>query len=200
MSRRSDQPTIRSRAAIAAGIAGLAVVALAARMPVSQPPAAPPAKVDSQAAKSASMVMDTTVKQDSAAMKMDSAGMAAMAMPMPMPAPKPAAPKSASGWPIDPVTGQTLVNGTPVVGRVFIQQHTDGTVKIENVAAGLKGESAVPLPPIVKHAYTPAPAQFTRRQRTPMVQATEWDMDAKLSAKRDRVFKPTTTGASLGQR
>jgi hypothetical protein len=114
--------------------------------------------------------------------------------------PKPAAPKSASGWPIDPVTGQTLVNGTPVVGRVFIQQHTDGTVKIANVAAGLKGESAVPLPAVVKQSYTPAPGQYTRRQRTPMVQATEWAIDNKPRARRDRFFKATTTGASLGQK
>jgi hypothetical protein len=128
----------------------------------------------------------------------DSAAMA-MPMAMPMPAAAPAVRQSASGWPIDPVTGQTLVNGIPVVGRVFVQQHTDGTVKIASVASALQVESAVPLPPIVKHSYTPAPPQYTRRQRTPMIQATEWAMDGKLHARRDRVFTPTTTGASLGQ-
>jgi hypothetical protein len=204
MNRRSVRPSVRSRVTLAAGVTTLAVVAMAARMPAAQQPAkaaapamAMPAPADTQKAKTDSAAAtDTTKKADSTMAGM--AGMSGMTMAMPMPAP--AKKTGPGGWPVDPVTGQTLVNGTPVVGRVFVQQHTDGTVKIASVASALAVEPPHPMAPIVKQAYKPAPAQYTRRMRGIMIQATLWDMDHKKSARRDRWYKATTSGASLGQR
>jgi hypothetical protein len=116
------------------------------------------------------------------------------AAPAPAPAPK-AAPTE---WPVDPVTGQTLINGEPVVGKVFIMQKTDGTKKIETVAMALHGEPPAAAPAIVGSTHAPA-LGATRRIRTVMVQATLWGQDTKKSAVRHRFYGPSTTGASLGQ-
>lgn len=192
MSPRADRPSVRSRVTLAAGVAGLALVAVAARMPASQqtppaaqPPASPTVQVDTQ-----------TVKMDSVALP-DTAPVMTMTMPVEMPAPAPSAPTT---WPVDPVTGQTLVNGVPVVGRVFIMEKPDGLVKIASVASALAKESMVPEAPVVASNRAPLPGQATRRLRTAMAQATLWDMDHKRSAVRNRHFRETTSGASLGQR
>jgi hypothetical protein len=118
------------------------------------------------------------------------AGMAGMAgmNHMQMTAPAPEAPAAPGTWPVDPTTGQTLINGIPVVGRVFILQKTDGTVKIENVAAALHGEPPTAAAATVKSSYTPAQSVNTRRMRGIMIQATLWDMDQKRSAKRQRFY------------
>ncbi len=127
----------------------------------------------------------------------DTAAIMTMSMPMPMQAPAPAAP---TAWPVDPVTGQTLVNGVPVVGRVFIMEKPDGLVKIASVASALAKESMVPEAPVVASNRAPLPGQATRRLRTAMAQATLWELDHKRSAVRNRHFRETTSGASLGQR
>lgn len=181
--RRSDRSLLRSRAAIATGIVGLVAVAMAARQPAA-PAAAPattPVAVDSQ-----------KPKADSTAMPMDSAAMAGMAgmNHMQMAAPAPQVHTAPGTWPVDPVTGQTLINGIPVVGRVFTLQKTDGTVKIEDVKAALHGEPPAAAPAVVKQAYAPAKSVNTRRMRGIMIQATLWDMDQKKSAKRQRFYGP----------
>lgn len=193
MSPRADRPSVRSRVTLAAGIAGLALVAVAARMPApqqtppatSQPPAAPTVQIDTQA-----------VKVDSMALP-DTAAIMSVAMPTEVPAPTSVAPTT---WPVDPVTGQTLVNGVPVVGRVFIMEKPDGLVKIASVASALASESMVPQAPVVASNRAPLPGQATRRLRSAMAQATLWELDHKRSAVRNRHFRETTSGASLGQR
>ena len=192
MSPRADRPSVRSRLTLAAGVAGLALVAVAARMPAAQqtPPAAPTPAVPT-------VQVDTqTITVDSVALP-DTAAIMTMSMPTPAPAPATAAP---TAWPVDPVTGQTLVNGVPVVGRVFIMGKTDGLVKIASVASALAKESLAPEAAIVAPNRAPLPGQATRRLRTAMAQATLWDMDHKRSAVRNRHFRETTSGASLGQR
>lgn len=185
MSLRSDRPSVRSRALLAVGVASLAVVAMAARTPASQEPTPPqpPAPVATPAAApgDTNLVIDTAV----------------VVMPAPV---AQAAPAGPAAWPVDPATGQTLINGVPVVGRVFVQQKVDGLVKIKDVATALAPEALPPEAPIVKSARTAVAPTAVRRQRNPMVQATLWDLDAKRSAVANRHFRPVTTGASLGQR
>jgi hypothetical protein len=108
-------------------------------------------------------------------------------------------PPSQPAWPVDPATGQTLINGRPVVGRVFIMQKTDGTVKYPNVADVIAHEALAPLPPVVGTSYTPAPITNQRRMRGIMVQSTLWDIDAKRSAVRHRYYPASTPANQLGQ-
>jgi len=122
---------------------------------------------------------------------------AALAMPAMAMAPASTAPRA---WPVDPVTGQTLINGIPVVGRVFIQGKVDGLVKIASVASTLAIEPMQPEAPIVKSSFTKPAAQQHRRSRTVMTQATLWSIDDKRSATRLRYLGPSTSAASLGQR
>ncbi|MBY0491551.1 MAG: hypothetical protein K2R93_17065, partial [Gemmatimonadaceae bacterium] len=160
----------------------------------TQPPAAPaaaPAPADTT--KHDSTAMDSTMHMMDSTMAMDST-MGHMMAAAPAPAPV-AAPTE---WPVDPATGQTLINGEPVVGKVFIMQKTDGTKKIENVAMALQGEPPAAAPATVGSTKAPALGE-TRRIRTVMVQATLWGMDTKKSAVRHRYYGPSTTGASLGQ-
>jgi hypothetical protein len=110
-----------------------------------------------------------------------------------------AAPAAPATWPVDPATGQTLINGRPVVGRVFIMQKTDGTVKYPNVADVVSHEALVPLPAVVGTSYTPAPLTLQRRHRGIMVQATLWSMDNKRSATRLRNYPVSTPANQLGQ-
>jgi hypothetical protein len=145
-----------------------------------------------------SAARDTTVPADSLAVQDSLAPQAADSI-LPDASVEPvaavaAAPSAApAAWPVDPVTGQTLINGTPVVGRVFIMQKTDGTVKYPNVADVIAHEARAPLPPVVGASYTPAPLTNTRRMRGMMVQATLWDLDAKRSATERRYYRGTTT-------
>ncbi len=188
MNPRQDRPSVRSRASLAVGVACLAVVAIAARMPAPasnaqdtvQPPVVP-AAADTIPQPPDSIVIDSTqpITQD------------------PTPVPVPSGPAT---WPVDPVTGQTLINGIPVVGRVFIQTKVDGLVKYDGVTSVLLGEGSPALPAVVAPNRAPLSSTAVRRQRNPMVQGTLWAIDDKPSAVRNRHYLPTTSGASLGQR
>ncbi len=204
MTSRPNRPSVRSRATLAVGIASLAVVAVAARMPAAQQSteqakpavaaAATAATADMQAVKPDSTKTDSLVI-DTAVVMMASPTMTISAAPAA--APQHAAPTS---WPVDPATGQTLINGIPVVGRVFIQQKVDGITKTPSVAEVMAQESMTPEAPIVQSSRgSLAPSQI-RRQRTAMVQATLWALDGKRAAVRGRYYPTTTSAASLGQR
>lgn len=160
----------------------------AAQVLVVQPPSQPavPAAPDSAAA-------DALVVSDSLAPAMTDAS---QPVALKAAAPAPAAP---AAWPVDPVTGQTLINGRPVVGRVFIMKKTDGTVKYPNVADVIAHEALAPLPPVVGSSYTPAPITNQRRMRGIMIQSTLWDIDAKRSAVRHRYYPASTPANQLGQ-
>jgi len=195
-----------SRARYAAVVAALIAVGITARsgraaqvvlLPPPSQPAAPaaPATDSSTGQNSApdSTATDSLAVQDSLAPAMTAALQpAALAAA----APAPAAP---AAWPVDPATGQTLINGRPVVGRVFIMQKTDGTVKYPNVADVIAHEALAPLPPVVGTSYTPAPITNQRRMRGIMVQSTLWDIDAKRSAVRHRHYPASTPANQLGQ-
>lgn len=201
MTSRPNRPSVRSRATLAVGIASLAVVAVAARMPAAQqsteqakPAVAAAATADMQAVKPDSTKTDS-LEIDTAVVMMASPTMTISAAPAA--APQHAAPTS---WPVDPATGQTLINGIPVVGRVFIQQKVDGITKTPSVAEVMAQESMTPEAPIVQSSRgSLAPSQI-RRQRTAMVQATLWALDGKRAAVRGRYYPTTTSAASLGQR
>lgn len=183
-----QSPSTRSsRARSVVALAALAVVGVAAQ-PSTQPPAQPPVGSDSVGS-------DTTVRADSLALADSLAPLAADSMlPAAPVAPVVAAPSAApAAWPVDPATGQTLINGKPVVGRVFIMQKTDGTVKYPNVADVIAHEAHAPLPAVVGASYTPAPLANTRRMRGMMVQATLWGLDAKRSATELRYYRGTTS-------
>jgi hypothetical protein len=205
----SSSPSRSSRARNAAVVVALVAVGLAARSgeqqpavpaakttPAAQPVAAQPApapaptdsmKPDSAAADSAAMPADSLA--DSTAAMTDS-----MTAPAPVTAAAPAAPAT---WPVDPVTGQTLINGRPVVGRVFIMQKTDGTVKYPNVADVVSHEALAPLPAVVGQSYAQAPLTSQRRHRGIMIQATLWNLDGKRSAVRQRYYPASTPANKL---
>jgi hypothetical protein len=185
-------------------VIALSAAVVSGRAAVSQqtPPAAPPA-----APTQAKPAGDSAAAPDSTAMAAQGADSlagsdslmltAADSMPStPLVAAAPAAPAT---WPVDPATGQTLINGRPVVGRVFIMQKTDGTVKYPNVADVVSHEALVPLPAVVGTSYTPAPLTLQRRHRGIMVQATLWSMDNKRSATRLRNYPVSTPANQLGQ-
>jgi hypothetical protein len=197
-----SSPSRTSRARNAAVVVALVAIGLAARSgeqqpatsPAAQPPAAPakPLMVDSL--KSDSAVTDSAAAPadslaDSTAVMADS--MVAAPVPVAEAAPAP------TTWPVDPVTGQTLINGRPVVGRVFIMQKTDGLVKYETVADVRTPDAMAPLPPVVGQSYTPAPITNQRRMRGIMVQATLWDLDDKRSAIRHRYYPASTPADQL---
>jgi hypothetical protein len=142
---------------------------------------------DSAATDSMAMAADSLA--DSTAMMTDS-----MAAPAPVAVAEPAAPAT---WPVDPVTGQTLINGRPVVGRVFIMQKTDGTVKYPNVADVVSHEALAPLPAVVGQSYAQAPLTSQRRHRGIMIQATLWNLDGKRSAVRQRYYPASTPANQL---
>lgn len=104
-----------------------------------------------------------------------------------------------AAWPVDAETGQTLINGRPVVGRVFIMRKTDGTVKYPNVADVIAHEALAPLPAVVGTSYGQAPLTHQRRMRGVMIQSTLWDMDHKRSAVRQRYYPASTPANQLGQ-
>jgi hypothetical protein len=201
MSPRQDRPSFASRALLLVGVASLGVVGIAARMPGAS---GAPQQVAGQDSVVTPVTPSKPLAPENRVMVADSATVvmmqdAALAATVVAPAPAPAS-MAPAAWPVDPVTGQTLINGIPVVGRVFIQRKVDGLVKIANVAAALAPEAMAPEAPIVKSSFTkPAPQQH-RRIRTIMVQSTLWSMDHKRSATRLRHLGPSTSGASLGQR
>ena len=206
MKPRQDRPRLVSRVSTVVGIGALVAVAMAARSQGGQqtpPPSAPPstapapaATVPATVAPVDSMVQDSTTRTDTTVVA-DS-----MAMPdSTMPTPAAAAPTAqATGtWPVDPVTGQTIINGEPVVGRVFIMQKPDGLVKLGTWQAQYNGEPATPEPARVGTSYTvPAPEQ-TRRMRGIMIQSTLWAMDGKRSARERRFYRAQSTGEALGR-
>lgn len=198
MKPRQDRPRIASRVSTVVGIGALVAVAMAARsqggQQTTQPPAVTPAMAPAAAdttKQDRTQVTDTTAMSDSMAMS-DSAMMMHTATAAPV--------AEATVWPVDPVTGQTIINGEPVVGRVFIMQKTDGTVKLGKWPDQYIGE---PMSPETANAGTshavPAPEQ-TRRMRGIMIQSTLWELDDKRSATERRHYRSQTTGAALGQR
>ena len=199
MTPLDSRSRLTSRVATVVGIGALVAVALAARTqggPQATAQATAPATVPAAIAPADSMVPDSTTLTDTTAVA-DS-----MAMPdSTMPTPAAAAPtaQAAGTWPVDPVTGQTIINGEPVVGRVFIMQKPDGLVKLGTWQAQYAGEPAVAEPARVGTSYTvPAPEQ-TRRMRGIMIQATLWGMDGKRSASERRFYRAQTTGEALGR-
>lgn len=200
MSSRQERPFLRSRAVLLTALAGAGVVAVAARAPE-----AGAVRVSAQQDTAVVVMQDSAAMaspaQDTVGMKMvaDSATVVMMEATATAvaAAPAPAAPTT---WPVDPVTGQTLINGIPVVGRVFIQTKVDGLEKIENVAAALAPEAMAPEPATVQTTFTTPAPQHVRRMRGIMIQSTLWMMDGKRSAVRLRHYGPSTSGASLGQR
>ncbi|MEY4956560.1 MAG: hypothetical protein RL409_817 [Gemmatimonadota bacterium] len=190
---------LTSRVATVVGIGALVAVALAARTqggPQATVQATAPATVPAAVAPADSMVPDSTTLTDTTAVA------DTMAMPdstMMAAAPAAPAPQATGTWPVDPVTGQTIINGEPVVGRVFIMQKPDGLVKLGTWQAQYTGEPAAPEAARTGTSYTvPAPEQ-TRRMRGIMIQATLWGMDGKRSASEHRFYRAQTTGEALGR-
>ena len=191
MTPLDSRPRRTSRVATMVGIGALVAVALAARSQGGPQGTAPSAVAPADA-----MVQDSTTRTDTTAVA-DS-----MAMPdstMMTPAAAAPTPPATGSWPVDPVTGQTIINGEPVVGRVFIMQKPDGLVKLGTWQAQYAGEPAVAEPARVGTSYTvPAPEQ-TRRMRGIMIQSTLWAMDGKRSARERRFYRAQTTGEALGR-
>jgi hypothetical protein len=176
-----------SRVRTVAIVAALVAVGVAASGRSVQTPAQPPAAQPPAAPVVADSTMaDSTAQVDTMAMT-DSAMMTAVAAPAPV-----AEPVAPATWPVDPATGQTLINGKPVRGRVFIMQKVDGLTKYENVAQVVSREALAAEPAIVGTRHAAAPAAYTRRQRTVMTQATLWDYDTKRSAVERRHFRTAT--------
>lgn len=205
----SATPSPRSsRARNAAVVAALIAVGISARSgraaqatppaPSKQPaaPAAPATAATGAADTTTNAAQDSTVAdslavQDSLApMQTDSIQPDKFVAATP-------APSAPATWPVDPVTGQTLINGRPVVGRVFIMQKVDGLVKYETVADVRNPDALAPLPPVVGQSYTPAPLTQQRRHRGIMAQATLWDIDNKRSAVRLRYYPASTPANQL---
>ncbi|MFN5599899.1 MAG: hypothetical protein ACK5AK_11045 [Gemmatimonas sp.] len=193
-----------SRVRNAAVVVALAAVGLAARSadqpaqaappqpPVAVPMAPAPVAADSAAPKD-SAVADSLAAPDSLALMATDSTQADSAAAVE------ATPATPAAWPVDPVTGQTLINGRPVVGRVFIMQKTDGTVKYPNVADVIAHEALEPLPAVVGTSHTPAPLTHSRRMRGIMIQSTLWDLDTKRSAVERRYYRVSTPAPSNGQ-
>ena len=92
------------------------------------------------------------------------------------------APAPEGTWPVDPATGLTLVNGEPVVGRVFVLQNTDGLRAYEGVSRHYVGEPLPPEPPVVGASYQQPDLNAVRRHRGMMVQSNLWSIETKRSA------------------
>ncbi len=202
MKPRQNRPRLSSRVSTVVGIGALVAVAMAARSQGGQqtppPSAAPaqPATVPAAVAPADSMAQDSTTRTDTTAVA-DS-----MAMPdstMTTPAAAVPTPQATGTWPVDPVTGQTIINGEPVVGRVFIMQKPDGLVKLGTWQAQYNGEPATPEPARVGTSYTVPAPEHTRRMRGIMIQSTLWAMDGKRSARERRFYRPQTTDEALGR-
>ena len=201
MKPRQDRPRVISRVSTVVGIGALVAVAMAARSQGGQqttpppvaptpPPAAAPAVVDS--------TMQDSTRADSSAVA-DSMAMQEGVAVMHVPSPAAPTPQPSGTWPVDPVTGQTIINGEPVVGRVFIMQKTDGTVKLGTWQGQYAGEAHAPEAANVGTSYAVPAPEHTRRMRGIMIQATLWAMDGKRSARERHYYRPQTTGEALGR-
>lgn len=175
---------------VLAGLAAVVAVTLAARAPQGPAPAAQGTAPAAPAAAqdSAKPAADSAPAADSLAPADSTAPADSAAAPAPVVAAPPA--PAPGTWPVDPVTGQTLINGIPVVGRVFIMHKTDHLQKMGTVDQVLAQETGAPEPPATDDSYTPAPRAFTRQFRGIMVQATLWDMDHKRTATERRYYRP----------
>lgn len=188
-----------SRRTLLTVLGAIATLSIAARWqtpvpparPATTPPAAAPAAFTSQDSAQADTTARDSTLADSVAldsMAMDS--LAVDSVPVAT-APTSVVSSAAPAWPIDPVTGYTLVNGIPVVGRAFVMRKIDGLVKVETVAQDRINEALPPEAPVVATGYTPAPVTATRRFRGVMVQATLWSIDGKRSSIERRHFRPS---------
>jgi len=198
MKPRQDRPRLASRVSTVVGIGALVVVAMAARSQGGQQITPP-----SSAAAPAAMPMPDSTMQDltrvDSMVIADTMATSDSTMLMQAPAAVAPAPMIASAWPVDPVTGQTIINGEPVVGRVFVMRKPDGLVKLGTWRSVYNGEPVAPEPAIVGTSYAVPASEHTRRIRGIMVQATLWDLDGMRSAIERRYHRPQTTGAALGQ-
>lgn len=197
MTPHQDRPRLASRAATAVGISALLAVAVAARYqgaPQTAAPAQPPAATAAATAASVpdAAVQDSTRTDSTTAPAADTVTMVVSTTPAPTPTPP-------GTWPVDPATGQTLINGEPVVGRVFVMQKTDGLVKLGTWQAQYNGEPPAPEPAVVATSNAVPALEHSRRMRGIMIQATLWDLDNKRSAVERRYYRQSTTGAALGQ-
>jgi hypothetical protein len=190
MNTPQNRPRLSSRITTVAGITALVAVALAARSQGGQQPPVAPDSVPPVAAVDSMAPQDSTVI-DSMATSDSTIVMTAMITPAPAPI--------STTWPVDPVTGQTIINGEPVVGQVFIMQKTDGVVKYANEKVIFNNEPMSPEAPIVGTTNAVPALEHTRRHRGIMVQATEWAIDGKRSARERHYYRPATTGSALGQ-
>lgn len=91
-------------------------------------------------------------------------------------------PEPMGAWPVDPATGLTLVNGEPVVGRVFVMQKTDGLRAYEGVSRHYVGEPLPPEAPAIGTSYQQPDLSAVRRHRGMMVQSNLWSIETKRSA------------------
>ncbi|WP_461412950.1 hypothetical protein [Gemmatimonas sp.] len=198
----SPSSSLSSRARNAAVVVALVAVGLAARSGEQQPapvaqPAQPPVAPAAPAMPDSATIDSAVVGADSL---LDSTAVAALdSMTVAMEAKAAEVATAPAAWPVDAETGQTLINGRPVVGRVFIMRKTDGTVKYPNVADVIAHEALAPLPAVVGTSYSQAPLTHQRRMRGVMIQSTLWDMDHKRSAVRQRYYPASTPANQLGQ-
>jgi hypothetical protein len=159
--------------------------------PPAQPPVQPPADTSTAAPVMAPATLgvqpDSTSAQGAASMA-DSAQPSMTQMDAPQP--------SVAAYPVD-AQGRTLINGIPVVGRVFVMQKVDGLRKYEGVARHYVNEPLPPEAPRIGTGYVQAPPQAARRHRGSMVQATLWGIETKPSAIETHHYRPTTTTGAL---
>lgn len=193
MNHRTDRSSRFTRITTTLGLAGVAAIAIAARTQTAQPPQVQPSPAPPHVAPAIA-----PAQKDSQKTFVDSVPTnVSPAVPVQTPAPT-VAPKTAGKWPVDPVTGLTLVNGTPVVGRVFEQRKVDGLVKYQ-YSEVYKDEPPHPAAPIVSARHeAPAPGH-ARRMRGIMVEATLWTIDNKRSARELRMYRPVTPPPVAGQ-
>ena len=158
---------ILTRTAAMLGLAGAVVLTVAARPQAMDPTQATKAQPDSLLTIGALMEAATSAP--------------VAAAPVQRATPTTAA-RTASGWPVDPQTGRTLVNGQPVIGRVFVMHKVDG-IEAYQFTRVYANEPGHPQRPIVGTSYTKPSLAASRRVRGIMVQSTLWSMDSKRSAR-----------------
>lgn len=173
---------------VLAGLAAVMAVTLAARAPQGAAPASAAQDTAKAPTDSGTGATDTTAASPADTLAPADSTMAPATVVAPAPAPTPAP----GTWPVDPVTGQTLINGIPVVGRVFLMHKTDHLQKMGTVDEVLARETGAPEPPHADDSFTPAPREHVRQFRGIMVQATLWDMDTKRTAVERRYYRPST--------
>ncbi len=198
------QPANRSRFTrfgLAAGLLAASAVVVAARPQAGTSTAQPPAQAPRDTTTAAPVTVpssigvqpDSTSAQGAPTMA-DSAQPSMTQTEVPQPAPA-----SAATWPVDEY-GRTLINGIPVVGRVFVMQKTDGLRKYEGVARHYVGEPLPPEAPIIGTGYVQAMPQAVRRHRGSMVQSNLWAIDSSLQAIEKHHYRPTTTTGAIQPR